>query len=75
MAKESFADLFSRGEVVIAKAKTLRNGDEAEGLVAYISSDAIFLDLDDKQQAFFERIAFQNFHNFQPLDSRALRQV
>jgi small subunit ribosomal protein S1 len=56
MAKESFADLFSRGEVVIAKAKTLRNGDEAEGLVAYISSDAIFLDLDDKQQAFFERI-------------------
>ncbi|MBN8615240.1 MAG: S1 RNA-binding domain-containing protein [Deltaproteobacteria bacterium] len=56
MAKESFADLFSRGEVVIAKAKTLRNGDEAEGLVAYISSDAVFLDLDDKQQAFFERI-------------------
>jgi small subunit ribosomal protein S1 len=56
MAKESFADLFSRGEVVIAKAKTLRPGDEADGLVAYISSDAVFLDLDDKQQAFFERI-------------------
>lgn len=55
MAKESFADLFSRGEVVIAKARTLRNGDEAEGLVAYVSSDAVFLDLDDKQQAFFER--------------------
>ncbi len=56
MAKESFADLFSRGEVVIAKARVLRNGDEADGLVAYISSDAVFLDLDDKQQAFFERI-------------------
>jgi len=55
MAKESFADLFNRGEVVIAKARQLRAGDEAEGLVAYISTDAVFLDLDDKQQAFFER--------------------
>jgi small subunit ribosomal protein S1 len=59
MAKESFADLFNRGEVVVAKSRTLRNGDEVEGLVAHISSDAVFLDLDDKQQAFFERIELE----------------
>jgi small subunit ribosomal protein S1 len=56
MAKDSFADLFNRGEVVVAKTRVLRNGDEVEGVVAHISSDAVFLDLDDKQQAFFERI-------------------
>lgn len=64
MSKESprsgsFADLFARGEVAIHKARTLRNGDEVEGVVAHISSDAVFLDLDDKQQAFFERIDFE----------------
>jgi len=55
MAKDSFADMFARGEVQIAKPRNLRNGDEAEGLVAYISTDAVFVDLDDSQQAFFER--------------------
>ena len=60
MAKDSFADMFARGEVTVAKQRTLRQGDQVEGVVAHISADAVFLDLDDKQQAFFERIELED---------------
>ena len=60
MAKDSFADMFARGEVQVAKQRTLRQGDQVEGVVAHISTDAVFLDLDDKQQAFFERIELED---------------
>jgi small subunit ribosomal protein S1 len=60
MAKDSFADMFARGEVQVAKQRTLRQGDQVEGVVAHISADAVFLDLDDKQQAFFERIELED---------------
>lgn len=56
MSKESFADLFSRGDVVITKARHVSPGDEVEGVVVHVSSDAVFLELDGKQQAFFESI-------------------
>lgn len=61
MAKESFADLFARGDVPVGRAKAapvLRVGHEVEGVVAHITKDAVFIDLDEKQQGFFESIDF-----------------
>lgn len=58
---ESFADMFARGEVPIAKARrTLSMGDEVEGVVGHVGPDSVFVDLDDKQQAYFETIDLQD---------------
>lgn len=72
MAKESFATLFERGEIVVQKARALRPGDEVEGVVVHIGSEAVFVDLDDKQQAFFDRLELEAID---PIDGRAKLHV
>ncbi len=52
---DSFKDLFARGEIVITKQKRVSVGDEVEGIVGHVGQDAVLIDLDDKQQAYFER--------------------
>ncbi len=51
---ESFAELFSRGDVPIAKRRTLSLGEEVEGVVVHVGKDAVFLELDGNQQAYFD---------------------
>ena len=51
---ESFKDLFARGEVVITPQQRVSMGHEVEGIVGHISHDAVLVDLDDKQQAYFD---------------------
>lgn len=53
---ESFADLFAKSEMPSGRARRYSIGDEVEGTVAHVSSDAVFLDLDAKQQGYFERM-------------------
>ncbi len=56
MTKESFAELFARESAAQgARARRLSIGDEVEGVVAHISADAVLVDLDAKQQGFFDR--------------------
>lgn len=52
---ESFAELFAREGVSGPRARRLSIGDELEGVVAHISADAVLVDLDGKQQGFFDR--------------------
>jgi small subunit ribosomal protein S1 len=55
MAKgESFKDLFSRGEITVAKQRRVSVGEEVEGIVGHVGKDSVLIDLDDKQQAYFE---------------------
>lgn len=51
---ESFAELFAREEGG-PRARRFSVGDEAEGIVAHVSADAVLVDLDAKQQGFFAR--------------------
>jgi small subunit ribosomal protein S1 len=51
---DSFKDLFARGEIVVTKQKRLSVGDEVEGTVGHVGQDSVLVDLDDRQQAFFE---------------------
>ena len=44
---ESFADLFARGDVPIAKARRLSVGDEIEGVVGHMGPDSVFVDIDE----------------------------
>ncbi|AKF08326.1 S1 RNA-binding domain-containing protein [Sandaracinus amylolyticus] len=53
---ESFADLFARGDVPVAKQRRLSVGEEVEGVVGHVGPDSVFVDLDDKQQGYFESI-------------------
>lgn len=53
---ESFADMFARGDVPIAKARRLSVGDEIEGVVAHVGPDSVFVDIDGTQQGFFDTI-------------------
>lgn len=52
---ESFAELFAREGVSGARARKLSIGDEVEGVVAHVSADAVLVDLDAKQQGYFDR--------------------
>lgn len=51
---ESFAEMFAR-ETGGARARRYSIGDEVEGIVAHVSADAVLVDLDAKQQGFFDR--------------------
>lgn len=53
---ESFAELFAREGAAPARARKLSMGDEVEGVVAHISADAVLVDLDAKQQGYFDRM-------------------
>jgi small subunit ribosomal protein S1 len=50
----SFKDMFTRGEIVVAKQRRVSVGEEVEGVVGHVGKDAVLVDLDDKQQAYFE---------------------
>ena len=51
---ESFADLFAKEEPT-ARPRRWQIGDEVEAVVAHVGPDAVFVDLDAKQQGLFER--------------------
>jgi small subunit ribosomal protein S1 len=52
---ESFAEMFAREAMPGSRARALSVGDEIEGVVAHISADAVLVDLDAKQQGWFQR--------------------
>lgn len=52
---ESFADLFAKEQMPGGRARQLNVGDEVKGVVAHIGPDAVFVDLDAKQQGWFDR--------------------
>ena len=52
---ESFADLFAKSEMPRGDRRRFEVGDEVEGVVAHVGEDTVFLDLDAKQQAWFDR--------------------
>lgn len=53
---ESFADLFAKEEMPARRTRSYDVGDPVEGVIAHITKDAVFLDLDAKQQGFFDRL-------------------
>lgn len=55
---ESFADLFEQEKAKVPgrRARALSVGDEVEGVVSHVGPEAVFVDLDAKQQAFFDRV-------------------
>ncbi len=53
---ESFADLFAKSDMPRGRARTYAIGEEVDAIVAHVSNDAVFVDLDAKQQGYFERM-------------------
>lgn len=53
---ESFADLFARGDVPVAKRRRLSVGEEVEGVVGHVGPDSVFVDIDGIQQGYFETV-------------------
>lgn len=53
---DSFKDFFDRGEIVVARQQRVSMGHEVEGIVGHISPDSVLVDLDDKQQAYFDLV-------------------
>ncbi len=64
--EDSFASLFEKGSSP-QRQRRWAVGDEVEGVVVKIGSDAVFLDLDGKREAFIERISLVDAAG-QPLD-------
>jgi small subunit ribosomal protein S1 len=55
MSKESFADLFARGDVPIAaRTRRLNVGDKVQGVVGHVSAESVLVDIDQKQQGYFD---------------------
>jgi small subunit ribosomal protein S1 len=52
---ESFAALFAKEEMPGGRARRYEVGDEVEAVVAHVTDDAVFVDLDAKQQGWFDR--------------------
>lgn len=53
---ESFADLFAKEDMPAKRSRRLNVGDEVEGIVAHVTHDEVFVDLDAKQQGYFDRM-------------------
>ncbi|HJL16875.1 MAG TPA: S1 RNA-binding domain-containing protein [Sandaracinaceae bacterium LLY-WYZ-13_1] len=53
--QESFADLFAAESMPGGRAKRLSVGDEVDGVVAHVGADEVFVDLDAKQQGWFDK--------------------
>jgi small subunit ribosomal protein S1 len=51
---DSFKDMFQRGDIVVTKQRRVSVGEEVEGVVGHVGKDSVLVDLDDKQQAYFE---------------------
>ncbi len=54
--KQSFADLFEQEAVPAAKASPIAVGDEVEGTIVHVGADAVFVQLDEKRQAYFSTL-------------------
>lgn len=54
MSKESFADLFAKGDVPLARSRRLNVGDKVSGIIGHVGKESVLLDLDEKQQGFFD---------------------
>jgi len=54
--KESFAEMFEREAPQAPRARSLAVGDEVEGEVVLAGADAVFIQLDEKRQAYFSKI-------------------
>jgi small subunit ribosomal protein S1 len=54
MSKESFADLFQKGDVPLARARRVNVGDKVTGIVGHVGKDSVLVDLDEKQQGYFD---------------------
>jgi small subunit ribosomal protein S1 len=52
--KESFAALFEREKARAPRQRALRVGDRLEAVVVQVGRDAVFVELDGKQQAFLD---------------------
>ena len=52
--KDSFADLFARGDIPIGRSRRLSVGEKVSGPVVHVSKDSVIIDLDEKQQGFFD---------------------
>ena len=52
--EKSFADLFEQEAAAVPSRRQLRVGDEVSGTVVQIGKDSVFVELDDKRQAFFD---------------------
>lgn len=57
---ESFADLFARGDVPVAKRRRLSVGEEVEGVVGHVGPDSVFVDIDGIQQGYFETVELRD---------------
>ncbi|MEZ4335505.1 MAG: S1 RNA-binding domain-containing protein [Sandaracinaceae bacterium] len=69
---ESFAELFAKSEMPSGRARRYSVGDEVEGVVAHVSADAIFVDLDAKQQGYFERMEIGDVEVGQTITGRVM---
>jgi len=69
---ESFADLFAKTEVPGKTARRWNIGDEVEGVVAHVGDDTVFVDLDAKQQAWFDRTEVPDAELGQTLKGRVV---
>jgi len=56
---ESFADLFEKSRTA-PRRRALHPGDEVDVVVAQIGRDAVFVELDDKQEGFIENKELKN---------------
>jgi len=54
---ESFADLFEQAGAPPGRSRDLSVGDEVEGIVAHVGPGEVIVELDAKQQGFFEKVA------------------
>jgi small subunit ribosomal protein S1 len=64
---ESFAEMFARGDVPVAKAKRYSVGDEVAGIVGHVGRDSVLVDLDDKQQGYFDSVELRSADGGIPL--------
>src|ERR1700689_1611887 len=51
---DTFAPLFERQAPPPRRGRDLRVGDKIEGIVVRVGKDSVFVELDDKQQAFID---------------------
>lgn len=54
MSKESFADLFAKGDVPLARSRRVNVGDKIRGVVGHVSATTVLVELDQKQQGYFD---------------------
>ena len=56
---QSFKDMFEAETMPSGRARQWRVGDDVEAVIAHVSAEAIFVDLDAKQQGYFDRFGLE----------------